>query len=644
MKKFKYTKVLFLLLCVVVFPTKKTFAKSDVKRWRPFPNLNLKQGGESFPISSFAGHPILVLVGKTQEKWYPRMKRDLAEASPFLAKNGVRTVVLLLKGSTVEKDFPWPYFIDASGMFEQKFMQDKARHRLPYFYFVDKRGRVALERLDIHGSILDIPKIVHVYNDFTSGRTPALNIQYGERTKAPDIVLNDLDGVSFKLSSYVGRKAVLVIFFAIDCSFCQKEMPLLAPLGNKPNVVVIGICSAGTVEEIKRFKARHGVAFKILKDSNRSAFMRYKSTTTPESYVIDLDGYISYKHTGTSSDLKNILDFELDKAAGIQSPGRLAGRGYVGSRVCRTCHKKEYNDWLGTPHSVAFSSLVNSGKKNAKKSEEGKKCFKCHVRKEEKKHYEDKECIECHVTGFGKKNGYKNWRETRHLMGVQCEVCHGVGGGHGSADERDKTKEDYKQLCVGCHTQKYSLSFSIDEAYDMMKHSGGEDLSKYSPEVREKIIKRKMGEKRRKSINLGVGYVGNSSCKECHKKEYASWEKTKHAGAYDVLLMARRGEDKKCLKCHTTGYGEANGGFMHQNSTPEMAGVGCEVCHGPGEDHVKAGSGAFKSTIFGLVGKCKYCVIQGMCKTCHNLDGSGCTAADNSPEFNIDTYLPKVTH
>jgi predicted CXXCH cytochrome family protein len=39
------------------------------------------------------------------------------------------------------------------------------------------------------------------------------------------------------------------------------------------------------------------------------------------------------------------------------------------------------------------------------------------------------------------------------------------------------------------------------------------------------------------------------------------------------------------VKCHVTGY-EKDGGFVDYELTPEMAGVQCEVCHGPASNHM----------------------------------------------------------
>jgi hypothetical protein len=48
-------------------------------------------------------------------------------------------------------------------------------------------------------------------------------------------------------------------------------------------------------------------------------------------------------------------------------------------------------------------------------------------------------------------------------------------------------------------------------------------------------------------------------------------------------------EIKGCYYCHTTGYGKP-GGFISPEKTPYLENAGCEVCHGPGEFHVKTKS------------------------------------------------------
>lgn len=89
-------------------------------------------------------------------------------------------------------------------------------------------------------------------------------------------------------------------------------------------------------------------------------------------------------------------------------------------------------------------------------------------------------------------------------------------------------------------------------------------------------------------------YVGSAVCAECHTSDtignqYDRWLRSPHAKA--VLLLKTEGavkigkkfsianpsDDLKCLRCHTTGGGK------HKKVRDE--GVGCETCHGPGEDY-----------------------------------------------------------
>jgi hypothetical protein len=99
-------------------------------------------------------------------------------------------------------------------------------------------------------------------------------------------------------------------------------------------------------------------------------------------------------------------------------------------------------------------------------------------------------------------------------------------------------------------------------------------------------------------------YQGSKSCKMCHLAVFKSWEETLHAKAMEALMPGNRAEvkekfgldpqkdytkDEKCIKCHTTGFGKPGGYVMptegdakSAKDAEKMAGVGCEMCHGPG--------------------------------------------------------------
>ena len=86
-------------------------------------------------------------------------------------------------------------------------------------------------------------------------------------------------------------------------------------------------------------------------------------------------------------------------------------------------------------------------------------------------------------------------------------------------------------------------------------------------------------------------YVGSDACKGCHEKEYRSFMTyAKKATSFKNIERVRKGltkeELKVCYYCHTTGYGKP-GGFISEEKTPHLKNAGCEVCHGPGEFHIK---------------------------------------------------------
>ncbi len=93
------------------------------------------------------------------------------------------------------------------------------------------------------------------------------------------------------------------------------------------------------------------------------------------------------------------------------------------------------------------------------------------------------------------------------------------------------------------------------------------------------------GSEKKATPPVDQDYVGVKECAECHEKAFEAWTKTGHAHAFKVLTEKYE-KDPKCLKCHTTGYG-APSGFKDAKSTPDLKGITCETCHGPGSKHVE---------------------------------------------------------
>jgi len=143
------------------------------------------------------------------------------------------------------------------------------------------------------------------------------------------------------------------------------------------------------------------------------------------------------------------------------------------------------------------------------------------------------------------------------------------------------------------------------------------------------------------SSSAGAGeheFIGSKKCKTCHMKQYKSWEKTTMSQAFELLKPGVRAEAKQaadldpekdytsdadCLRCHVTGLGEA-GGFVDAATSPTLAGVGCETCHGAGSTYTKKEHMSLKNKKYkkadivaaGMVDQ----VGEQLCVGCHNSD------------------------
>nr|WP_321259471.1 cytochrome c family protein [uncultured Pseudodesulfovibrio sp.] len=88
-------------------------------------------------------------------------------------------------------------------------------------------------------------------------------------------------------------------------------------------------------------------------------------------------------------------------------------------------------------------------------------------------------------------------------------------------------------------------------------------------------------------------YVGSDACGECHEEEYGNFKKfakKAHSGKSVKIMSSDLTQEElaECYACHVTGYGQP-GGFVSFEQTPGLSDCGCEVCHGPGYDHVESG-------------------------------------------------------
>jgi hypothetical protein len=121
----------------------------------------------------------------------------------------------------------------------------------------------------------------------------------------------------------------------------------------------------------------------------------------------------------------------------------------------------------------------------------------------------------------------------------------------------------------------------------------------------------------------GTSYIGAEKCAQCHQPFMESWRSTRHANAFASLERVGKTKDPECIACHSVGFGE-KGGFYNIETTPSLANVQCESCHGLNREHIEDYTIPMKR------------ITEEKCLKCHT--------PENSPEFNYSKYLELIKH
>ena len=133
--------------------------------------------------------------------------------------------------------------------------------------------------------------------------------------KAPDFSLTSINGDKVSLSQYKGSVVVLGLFHICDpCMNQATEMQKLLNEG-KTKAVFLGVNTDGDTKEdvlqyLGEFKTK--ITFPYLIDPAKDVYKKYSQKFMPTVLIIDGDGIIRYRGSGTQ---KDALMAEIKKIA-----------------------------------------------------------------------------------------------------------------------------------------------------------------------------------------------------------------------------------------------------------------------------------------------------------------------------------------
>jgi thiol-disulfide isomerase/thioredoxin len=126
-------------------------------------------------------------------------------------------------------------------------------------------------------------------------------------SKAPVISVNDLDGKPVDLGAYLGKKPVLLEFWATWCPVCKSLLPELERVrkafGDRVAMIGINITVNDSRERVRRYLAAHRPPFLALYDDQGVSSRAFEVPVTSFIVVVDERGTVVYTGSGEDQDL-----------------------------------------------------------------------------------------------------------------------------------------------------------------------------------------------------------------------------------------------------------------------------------------------------------------------------------------------------
>lgn len=130
-------------------------------------------------------------------------------------------------------------------------------------------------------------------------------------TRAPDVTVKDLDGQPVRLGQYLGKKPVLLEFWATWCEVCEELLPAVrkahAQYGDRVEFFGVNVTINQTPDRVRRYLDQHHPPFRTLYDDEGVSTRAYLAPTTSYIVVVDAAGRVAYTGTGAAQDLEGVL-------------------------------------------------------------------------------------------------------------------------------------------------------------------------------------------------------------------------------------------------------------------------------------------------------------------------------------------------
>ena len=128
---------------------------------------------------------------------------------------------------------------------------------------------------------------------------------------APAVSVRDLDGNTVDLGQYIGKKPMLLEFWATWCELCEELLPRIraakAAYGSAVEFIGINVTVNQTPARVRRYLQEHQPPFRTLYDDEGVSTRAYQVPATSYVVIIDRAGKVAYTGSGGTQDLDTPL-------------------------------------------------------------------------------------------------------------------------------------------------------------------------------------------------------------------------------------------------------------------------------------------------------------------------------------------------